>query len=251
MTSSRVRSAERALDVLELLARRGSLSARSISEFLEFPKSTTHHLLNVMGERGFLAYSTERRIWSLGVATHEVGSAFLREGHMQQLGMRHLRRLTEGFQVVSHLAQLHGTDVLYLDKQEPPTSGVRLVTEVGTRLPAHLTAVGRASLSTLEPAELEELYRDYAWPQRTGEGPLSFEELARVLADVRTEGVAVEEGATTSGIRCVAAPLVSHAGACISLGVAFLGGTKSEQDAAAIRDAVREEAHAFSASLDR
>lgn len=250
MASSRVKSAERALDVLELLARQGALTAREVGERLELPKSTTHHLLNVMQDRGFVAHSAMRRTWSLGVATLEVGSAFMRHGHMQQLGMSHLARLSSTLGVVSHLAQLQGTDVVYLDKREPAASGVRLVTEVGTRLPAHLTAVGRAVLSTLRPAELQALYGDYDWPLRTGEGPASWEELVEVLEEVRREGVAVEQGSTTSGIRCIAAPLRQASGAAqVALGIAFLDGTQEPEAVERMRLTVGEEAQRFSEAL--
>ena len=48
--------------------------------------------------------------------------------------------LTQSTDETSHLAVLQGSDVIYLDKREPLKPGVRLVTEIGTRLPAHLTA---------------------------------------------------------------------------------------------------------------
>lgn len=52
MSTSRVKSAERVLDVLDLLARRGvPLATADISSALDLPKSTTHHLLNVMRDR--------------------------------------------------------------------------------------------------------------------------------------------------------------------------------------------------------
>lgn len=250
-SSSRVKSAERALDVLELLASRGAIAAREVAAALGLPKSTTHHLLNVMADRGFVTYSAERRTWSLGVATHEIGSAFIRNGHLQQLGMGHLAQLTSQLEVASHLAQLHGTDVIYLDKREPAMSGVRLVTEVGTRLPAHLTAVGRAALSTMETDQLEAVYRNYAWPMRTGEGPGSFDELAEVLKGVRSRGVAIEEGSTTSGICCVAAPLKTGSTTQIALGVAFLEGTRSTEQIEKISAAVLETAERFAAELIR
>ncbi len=85
--------------------------------------------------------------------------------------------LTKAADETSHLAVLQGTDVIYLDKREPLKPGVRLVTEVGTRLPAHLTAVGRAILARLDPEQLSALYAGYTWPTRTGEGPTSLDDL--------------------------------------------------------------------------
>lgn len=77
--------------------------------------------------------------------------------------------LTQSTDETSHLAVLQGSDVIYLDKREPLKPGVRLVTEIGTRLPAHLTAVGRAILSRLDAEQISALYEGgYTWPTRTG-----------------------------------------------------------------------------------
>jgi DNA-binding IclR family transcriptional regulator len=66
-TSSRVKSAERALDVIELLA--GALRpvpSMAIARRCAMPKSSTHHLLNVLRDRGWAVYDAEHRGWTLG-----------------------------------------------------------------------------------------------------------------------------------------------------------------------------------------
>jgi DNA-binding IclR family transcriptional regulator len=62
-----MRSVDRALDVLYLLGQRSApMSAKEIAETLSLPKSTTHHLLNVMMDRRFVSYLPDRRMWALG-----------------------------------------------------------------------------------------------------------------------------------------------------------------------------------------
>lgn len=217
---------------------------------LELPKSTTHHLLNVMRDRGFAAYWAEERVWTLGVAAFEVGTSYMRSGPLARAAQRFMTELTNATGDASHLAVLQGTDVIYLDKREPPSPGVRLVTEVGTRLPAHLTAVGRALLSRLEDDQLGTLYAGYAWPTRTGQGPGSVSDLGKLLGTVRERGIATERDTTTAGIECVAAPVVGRGGhAVAALGVAYVSGAKSAEARAETAAAVRSNADAFSRAL--
>ena len=250
-TASRVKSAERVMDVLDLLARRGvPMATMEIAETLSMPKSTTHHLLNVMRERRFVSYWADERMWTLGVSSFEVGASYMRSGPLNRAAQRYMLALTNATRETSHLAVLQGTDVIYLDKREPLTPGVRLVTEVGSRLPAHLTAVGRALLSRLDSEQLTAMYDGYEWQLRTGHGPASLSALRELLEGVRAEGVAHEQGATTSGIDCIASPVVTHdRRAVAALGVAYMSATKTSEQAAAMTRAVIEVAGDFSASF--
>ncbi|WP_432562000.1 IclR family transcriptional regulator [Kineococcus sp. SYSU DK003] len=245
MSSSKVKSAERVMAVLDLLGNRASpMTALEIAAALELPKSTTHHLLNVMQERRYVAYWPDLRVWSLGTSALEIGAAYLRTGHLQHAGQRHLAALTARTGQTSHLAVLQGTDVLYLDKREPRGSGIRLVTDVGTRLPAHLTAVGRSILALLPDAELRAVFTEYEWPRRTDVQISSLEALREVLAQVREAGHAVEVGSTTSGIECVAAPVVGPDGRAVAaIGIAMVAGTRprpAEEYAADVRDLAQQ-----------
>ena len=250
-TSSRVKSAERVLDVLDLLARRGvPLATMDIAESLSMPKSTTHHLLNVMRERRFVSYWPDQRAWTLGVSAFEVGASYMRSGPLHRAGQKYMLALTNATNETSHLAVLQGTDVIYLDKREPLTPGVRLVTEIGSRLPAHLTAVGRAILSRLDPEQLADIYDGYTWPVRTGSGPTSLAELRPVLTETRERGYAYEKSSTTTGIDCIASPVVTRDGRAVAaLGVAYMAAVKSDQDIEAIAAAVTTTAGEFSAGF--
>lgn len=250
-TTSRVKSAERVLDVLDLLARRGvPLVTMEIANTLSMPKSTTHHLLNVMRERRFASYWPDQRAWTLGVSAFEIGASYMRSGPLQRAAQRHMLSLTERTGETSHLAVLQGTDVIYVDKREPLTPGVRLVTEVGSRLPAHLTAVGRAILSRLDVEQVTALYDGYAWPQRTETGPTSTAALRSVLTSTREQGYAYEQGATTSGIDCIAAAVVTADGRPVAaLGVAYMASVKKPEQVTRAIQIVQETAAVFSSDF--
>jgi DNA-binding IclR family transcriptional regulator len=107
---------------------------------------------------------------------------------------------------------LHGRDVLYVLEERAP-GRPPLVTDVGVRLPAHLTASGRAILAHLPAAQVRALYPDRsAFVDRHGLGPSSLSALRSLLAETRQRGYAVEQGEVTPGFASVAAAVLDHNG---------------------------------------
>jgi DNA-binding IclR family transcriptional regulator len=99
---------------------------------------------------------------------------------------------------------LHGRETLYLVKEQPDHAAP-VITDVGVRLPAHLTASGRSMLAALPRAQVRALFpnRD-AFVDRTGFGPRTPSELRELLALERARGWSEEDGHVTSGIASVA-----------------------------------------------
>jgi DNA-binding IclR family transcriptional regulator len=250
-SASTVKSAERLLDVLELLSRTSRpLPTMTIARECSIPKSSAHHLLNVMRDRRFVTYYETERAWGLGVAAFEIGSAYLRFGPLARIGRELLTELTERTGETSHLATLHGTDVLYIDKQQPVGEAAQLVTEIGVRLPAHLTAVGRSMLAELPEAQVRALYRGRSLPHRTGTGPASVDDLLAHLVEVRRAGYARDDQMVTPGISCVGAAVFSHEGApAAAIGVTFVAAQRSEDQVRSIGDLVRETSRRLSREL--
>src|SRR5690606_29279346 len=200
---SQVPAARRALAVLRLLASApGPLPASAIARTLGLPRSSTYHLLAAMAEEGFVTPIPEERRWGLGVAAFEIGSAYLRHEPLERLARPLLRRLVDRVGEIAQLGVLHGAETLYLLKEQPPGHAT-LVTDVGVRMPAHLTASGRSMLAHLPPAQVRALFPG-RFVSRTGRGPASLRELRRVLAEDARRGWAVEDGHVTEGFASIA-----------------------------------------------
>jgi IclR family transcriptional regulator, acetate operon repressor len=220
--SGAAKSAQRALDVLVLLSRRlRPLPTMVIARELGIPKSSTHHLMNTMRDRGFVTYFEADHAWGLGTIVFDIGSSYLRSAPLQRLGRPILEQLTDSLGETTHLAMLHGADVVYIDKELAGPHAPQLITEVGLRLPAHLTAVGRAILGSLPGAQVRAIFAHQALVRRTHHGPRSLKNLLGELGEVRAAGYAVEHEMVTPGISCVAAPIFSSEG----MPVAALGVT--------------------------
>jgi len=210
---SNARSAAQALDVLGLLSSHSEpMPGAAIAQRLGIPRSSTYHLLAVLQDRGYVVHLPEERRYGLGVTAFELGSAYSRQAPLQRLARPILTRLVDEVHQNAHFAVLHGNDVLYLIEERAPRRA-SLVSDVGVRLPAHLTASGLALLAALPAAQVRALYPSAsALVRRHDTGPTSLRQLRALLTGVRTRGYAVEQGTVTPGFASVATAVLDHAG---------------------------------------
>ncbi|HEX5511974.1 MAG TPA: IclR family transcriptional regulator [Actinomycetales bacterium] len=211
--SSSVPAARNTLELLQALAREaGPVPAATLARNVGLPRSTTYHLLAELERAGFVVHLPEQRRWGLGVSAFELGSAYSRQAPLTRIAAPALARLVDSLGQSAHLAVLHGREVLYVIEERAP-GRPPLVTDVGVRLPAQLTASGRALLADLPGPQVRALFPDStAFVERHGLGPRSLSTLRRLLVDVRRRGYAVEEGEITPGFASVAVSVPDHTG---------------------------------------
>ena len=245
-----VPAATRALQVLRFLATQpGPVPMERIAQAVGLPRSSAYHLLNAMIEQGFVTHLAEERRYGLGVAAFETGSAYLRHDPLERLARPLLGQLVAGTGHTAHLGILHGRELLYLLKEQPPHP-VTIVTDVGVRLPATLTASGRALLAGLPAAQVRALFPSAdVFVDRTGRGPRTLVQLRRVLADERRQGYAYEDSHVTAGFASVAVAAHDHTGRPVAaFGVTF---PASSLDSDALAGLVRRTGAAATALTKR
>ncbi|WP_327097987.1 IclR family transcriptional regulator [Nocardia vinacea] len=210
-TSTDIPALRRGLAVLQLMATRaGPVSASTIARELDIPRSTTYHLLAELEQARFVTRLPAERRYGLGIAAFELGSAYLRHDPLERVAGPLLRELAGRVGHNAHLGVLHGSELLYLIKERPARPET-LVTDVGVRLPAQLTASGRAILAHLPAAHVRALFPSAAaFVRRTDRGPTSLAALRTILAVERRRGWASEDGHVTAGFASVAYPTFDH-----------------------------------------
>jgi IclR family pca regulon transcriptional regulator len=157
------------------------------------------------GERGF---ALTPRVLDLGVAY--VGSMGLWD-----VARPHLEALSARTHESCSIAQLDGSDIVYVARASVPKI-VSLAVHIGTRFPALPTSLGKVQLAALAPDELD---RVLAEPTRSGLVPRwrpTREERDAALREVRARGWALTDEQLTLGIRSVAAPLRDGSGRVIA-----------------------------------
>lgn len=211
---TKIPAATRTLAVLQALAKFGQpTTAAALARQVGIPRSSTYQLLEVLEAEGFVIHFEEESRWGLGVAAFELGSAYLRHDPLERVARPILQKLSAAAEkitpAVAQLGILHGKETLYLLK-ELPAHAVAIVTEVGVRLPAHLTASGRALLSQLSTAQVKATFGKSDLVNRTGVGPKNLRELSSVLNQERENGYAFEDGHVSNGFASIAAAAKNH-----------------------------------------
>ena len=206
-------AADTVLRILVLLARQVEpVPAATVATGLGLPRSTTYRLLGALVEQGFVSYLPEERRYGLGVVTFELGSSYSRQMPLRRVAQPVLTRLATTAKENAHLAVLHGPDVYYVIEQRAPRRRT-LVSDVGVRLPATVTASGLAVLAALPAAQVRAVFPDRdALVTRDGHGPATPAELRTLLAAVRARGYAVEDGLVTAGLASVGVPVLDRTG---------------------------------------
>lgn len=203
---SKVPAADNTLRILRLLAsRKTPTPAAMIATLLELPRSSVYQLLNVMLEHGFISHYPEDKSYGLGVSAFELSSAYTRQEPLARLGAPLIAQLVDKVGESAHLAVLHGSDVLYI-VEERAKGRPSLVTDVGVRLPSHLTASGRAILAALPKSQVRALYPSAAsFSERVAESSISsYAQLRRELEQSTQRGYAVERGDVTPDFHSLA-----------------------------------------------
>ncbi|MGW0130447.1 IclR family transcriptional regulator [Streptomyces sp. NPDC003299] len=226
-----VPAAAQVLAILRYLAgQAGPVPAAAISRDVGVPRSTTYHLLDTLAREGFVVHLPEERRYGLGLSAFELGSGYSRQAPFERLARVPLARLVDRTGHNAHLAVLHGREVVYVIEERAP-GRPPLVTEVGVRLPAHLTASGRAVLARLPQAQVRALFPDpSAFVRRNELGPTSLSALRHLLTEVRRRGYATEEDEITTGFSSVAAAVLDHSAHPIAgVAVTFPGAQVDEE----------------------
>jgi DNA-binding IclR family transcriptional regulator len=211
-----VKSAHRALLILELLTRLESPATfTEISERLGVPRSSLSGLLSTMTDANWLRLDPQTRAYRLGIRVMEAGNAYLRSVDLPGRAAPYMRTVRDHMDETVQLAVLDGRFNVYIAKLEGKQA-LRLASEVGRRLPAHATGLGKVMLAHLSEADLRARFRGVTLEVYTKNTIATFAALQAELARIRSVGFGVDNEEYSVGVRCVAAPVRDHTGAVVT-----------------------------------
>jgi IclR family KDG regulon transcriptional repressor len=211
-----VKSADRALELLELFAGEpDGLTLTDVSERTGWPKSSSLALLRTLQGRKFLEVSPEAK-YRLGPRVASLGSAYLNNLSLAREGAEVVRDVARECDETVHLAVLRGGDVLYVAKEEGGGQ-MRMVSSVGRMIPAHATGVGKVLLAALPAEDLNRIHPpDEPLRAMTVKTVTDRKVFGQTLARVRDQGYARDDGESTIGVMCIAAPIRDVSGKVIA-----------------------------------
>jgi DNA-binding IclR family transcriptional regulator len=189
-------------DILRVLAgRRTPVRAAELADTCQLAKSTLYLLLDCLEQRRWI----ERKDggYLIGIELMALGAAYLRHDGLEAAFHAAASDFVARCNEVVQLAVLDGFDVVYIAREDARRP-VRLVSELGMRLPAHACALGKALLANLDadalaacvPAEL---------PRVTDRTLATREALHQELDLVRQMGLGQDLEEVATGLVCYAA----------------------------------------------
>ena len=222
-----VASADRILDVLELLADRGEVRVAQVAEELGIARSTAHRLLAVLKVHEF-AVQDANRVYRAGVTFDKLSRRVSRQREIRECIRAHMRELTENTGVTTRLMVLVGIGARFVDAVESDT-GNSLGYRTGMLLPAHVTSGGKAMLAELPQEQLWLLY-PRGLPATARAPQMDLRVFSRHLREVRARGYATNIEESAAGVIALGAsigPLPGYGPAAVTVALARDSATES------------------------
>ena len=220
-----VQSIERVSIILDVLSEYPQgLSLGPLSGKTGLNKGTAHRLLSSLVFLDYARQDAETKKYYLGFKLAELGNRLLSQIDLRTEARPFLMELAERTKETVHLVILDRLEVLYIDKVEAdiqPT-GLRMVSMLGSRIPAHCSAVGKVLLAALPEKNVKEMAQKWGLPRRTKNTITDPAKLLAHLRFVKKNGYALDDEENEIGVRCIGAPVRDQQGevaAAISISV--------------------------------
>ncbi|PLX89048.1 MAG: IclR family transcriptional regulator [Desulfuromonas sp.] len=202
-----IQAVSHALDLLEQFHDDvDELGVTELSKRLKLHKNNVFRLLATLESRGYIEQNKATENYRLGLKALELGQTFIKQMGLLRQAKPILEEMVEKSNETSYVAIFKDNHIVYLDVVETNLT-VRVVSRVGSRLPAYCTASGKIHMAYMTEEELEALLPSQEFIQHTPTTITSIDKLKADLATIREKGYAIDDEELDPGVRCVAAPI--------------------------------------------
>lgn len=209
-----VRAFERGLSVIRALSEPpAGQTLADVARTTGMTRAAARRFLTTLVALGYARHDGRR--FSLTPRTLELGYAYLSSLGLPEIAQPHLQDLVARVQESSSISVLDGTSIVYVVR-EPTRRIMSVALNVGTRLPAHITSMGRVLLASLDPPSLEAAIADLELEAHTQRTITDLDGLRTELDKVRRQGWAIVDQELEIGLRSVAAPIRDPGGAVVA-----------------------------------
>ncbi|QHE85525.1 IclR family transcriptional regulator [Hydrogenophaga sp. BPS33] len=202
----------RGLQLLMLFNRdERELTGAEISRRLELPRASVFRMLQTLEQGGFVERVGDGAYYKLGLAVLRLGFEFLASMELTEHGRPVIEALRDACGYSAHVVVRDGRDAVFIAKVAGRNALFHSI-QVGARLPAHATVLGRLLLSDLDLDGLRQLYPEPELPSYTPKTPSTVEQLKVLIDADRARGYGVSQGGFETGISTIAAPVFNDRG---------------------------------------
>ena len=187
------------------------LTGAELARRLGAPRASVFRLLHTLEQLGFVERVGDSSSYRLGIAVLRLGFEYLAALELTEHGRPVLDTLRDATGYSAHLVVRDGTEVVFIAKAPGNRASFHSI-QVGARLPAHATVLGRATLTGLDVAALTAIFGSAPLKTFTTQTPASVKKLKAMIDADRTRGYGVSEGGFETGISTIAAPVSNERG---------------------------------------
>ena len=247
-----VQTIERVSLILEMVGQNSQgMSIRDLSAGLNLPKGTIHRILSSLAYFGYIRQDPETKIYFLGLKLMDLNAQLSNQLDFRKVAEPILRDLAERTKQTAHLVILDRNEVVYVEKIETqqPAGGLKMASRVGSRNPAHSSAVGKILLSCFSEEAVEDFLQKKGLPRRTANTITDPDAFREHLKSVRRQGYAMDDEENEQGIRCLGAPIFDGKGRPVA--AISVSGSVFQMTKKAIHDVMKGEVMAAAAEISQ
>ncbi len=202
-----IQSVQRALEILSLFSISSpQLGITELSKEMGLAKPTVHGLVQTLVEQRFLQKNAETRKYSLGFKIYELGTYLSGTLRINQAGTEMVRKLAQKNNNWARIGIWDNNSVLVTLNYFPDIDYLQFQ-QLGPRVPAYCSALGKAMLFSLSEAELDEYLKQITLNAYTEHTIIDKKKLKKEIQKMRSQGFATENEEYMLGMSCVSCPV--------------------------------------------
>ncbi len=202
-----IQAVSHALDLLEQFhGEVDELGVTELSKRLKLHKNNVFRLLATLESRGYIEQNKATENYRLGLKALELGQTFIKQMGLLRQAKPILEKMVQECNETSYVAIFKDGFSVYLDVVETDLT-VRVVSRVGSRLPAYCTAAGKVQMAYMSEEEVDAFLSGREMKAFTPSTITSRDAFKKTLKEVAQKGYAIDDEEMDPGVRCVAAPI--------------------------------------------
>ena len=205
----KVKSLQKALEILNCFTRKSSWGVTEISELLDLNKSNVHNILSTFKAMNYLDQDPESGKYKLGLSVYSLCYSLGESLSIGSMAAPYLQELADIAKERVYLAIPHEDEIIYVNSAYPKGDIGLMRAIIGEHAKMHCTGLGKAMLAFL-PAEQQQAYASNPLQPYTEYTITDKDRLLSELEEIRRQGYAVDNMEHEFGIKCVAMPILGR-----------------------------------------
>ncbi|CAD6558059.1 IclR family transcriptional regulator [Paraburkholderia sabiae] len=198
---------DRALGIFEAFEAEGRpLTLSELAEAAGLPVSTSHGIVRVLLERGYLYLTSRRKDLFPTRRLYDMAAKIIANDPYLERIEPQLQTLRDATQETVIVGKRQHDEIVYLSVLEGPQT-IRYSAAAGALKPLHSTSIGKAMLSRVDASELRRFLAQAALPSVTDNTLTTADELFDDIAHSREKGFFVTRGESVSDVFAIAVPV--------------------------------------------